>query len=75
MEELVTYINQNGSEIYKQRCVLCMIYYYSIHDMFVKARDLLLLTQLQSIIPAINPTTPDEYSLLVYIYINIIILN
>lgn len=67
-ETIVTYINEKGSEIYKQRAILCLIYYYAIHDEFAKGRDLLLLTQLQTTISTINPSTVEEYSLCVCIY-------
>ena len=51
LEQLCTYIYQHGSDKQKTRAMLCHIYHHAIHDRFLDARDLLLMSHLQETIP------------------------
>ena len=49
--DLCTYIYEYGTDKQKTRAMLCHIYYHSLHDRFLEARDLLLMSHLQETIP------------------------
>ena len=51
IEDLCIYIYQHGSDKQKTRAMLCQIYHHALHDRFLEARDLLLMSHLQETIP------------------------
>jgi len=51
MSDLCTYVYQHGSDRQKTRAMMCHIYHHAIHDRFLEARDLLLMSHLQETIP------------------------
>eukprot|EP00957_Ditylum_brightwellii_P012142 917068-Ditylum_brightwellii.AAC.1 len=48
--DLCTYVYQHGSDRSRTRAMLCHIYHHALHDRFLDARDLLLMSHLQDTI-------------------------
>ena len=47
MTELCQYVYKHGTEQAKVRATICQIYHHALHDRYVDARDLLLMSHLQ----------------------------
>jgi translation initiation factor 3 subunit C len=47
MSHLCTYVYKHGTDAAKTRAIICQIYHHAIHDRFIDARDLLLMSHLQ----------------------------
>lgn len=47
MTDLCTFVYQNGTDRSKTRAMMCQIYHHALHDRFLEARDLLLMSHLQ----------------------------
>jgi translation initiation factor 3 subunit C len=50
ISELCTYVYQHGTDRAKTRAMICHIYHHALHDRFLEARDLLLMSHLQDTI-------------------------
>lgn len=48
--QLCTYVYQHGTDRAKTRAMICHIYHHGLHDRFMEARDLLLMSHLQDTI-------------------------
>lgn len=55
--DLCTYVYRFGSDRQKTRAMLCHIYHHALHDRFLEARDLLLMSHLQETIPVAGDIT------------------
>lgn len=47
MSDLCKYVYKHGTEQAKTRAVICQIYHLALHNSFIEARDLLLMSHLQ----------------------------
>jgi len=54
VQDLCTFIYQHGTDRSKTRAMLCHIYHHSLHDRFLEARDLLLMSHLQENISTVG---------------------
>ena len=50
VSELCTFVYQYGSDRSRTRALLCHIFFFALHDKFLEARDLLLMSKLQDTI-------------------------
>ena len=50
MTELCQYVYRHGTDAAKTRATICQIYHHALHDRFMDARDLLLMSHLQETI-------------------------
>lgn len=54
ISSLCTYVYQHGSDRSRTRAMLCHIFHHALHDRFLEARDLLLMSHLQETISQAN---------------------
>jgi len=54
IHDLCTYVYQYGTDRSKTHAMMCHIYHHALHDRFLSARDLLLMSHLQDNIPTIG---------------------
>jgi translation initiation factor 3 subunit C len=47
MNQLCTYVYKHGTDQAKKRATICHVYHHALHDRFIDARDLLLMSHLQ----------------------------
>jgi translation initiation factor 3 subunit C len=47
VNDLCTYVYQHGTDRSKTRAMMCHIFHHALHDRFLEARDLLLMSHLQ----------------------------
>jgi len=57
ISQLCTYVYKYGSDRSRTRGMLCHIYHHALHDRFLEAKDLLLMSHLQDTISAANDTS------------------
>lgn len=57
INQLCTYVYKYGSDRSRTRGMLCHIYHHALHDRFLEAKDLLLMSHLQDTISAANDTS------------------
>ena len=47
MADLCSFVYTSGTDAAKTRAIICQIYHHAVHDRFLEARDLLLMSHLQ----------------------------
>jgi translation initiation factor 3 subunit C len=57
MNKLCTFVYKHGSEQAKARATICQVYHHALHDRFLEARDLLLMSHIQENIYNIGDVT------------------
>jgi translation initiation factor 3 subunit C len=57
MNKLCTYVYKHGTEHAKTRSTICHVYHHALHDRFLEARDLLLMSHLQENIYSVGDIT------------------
>jgi len=57
IQDLCTYVYKHGTDRSKTHAMMCHIYHHALHDRFLSARDLLLMSHLQDNIPTIGDVT------------------
>jgi len=62
ISKLCTYVYQHGTDRAKTRAMICHIYHHALHDRFLEARDLLLMSHLQETIA----NTGDVSTMILY---------
>ena len=50
INSLCTYVYQNGNDTARTRATICHVFHHALHDRFLEARDLLLMSHLQDTI-------------------------
>jgi translation initiation factor 3 subunit C len=50
MSKLCNYVYRHGTEKAKTRSIICQVYHHALHDRFLEARDLLLMSHVQETI-------------------------
>jgi translation initiation factor 3 subunit C len=50
MSKLCNYVYRHGTEQAKTRAIICQVYHHALHDRFLDARDLLLMSHVQETI-------------------------
>ena len=54
ISDLCSFVYQHGTDRSKTRSMMCQIYHHALHDRFLEARDLLLMSHLQDNITSVN---------------------
>jgi len=57
VQKLCTYIYKHGTEQSKKRATICHVYHHALHDRFLEARDLLLMSHIQEVIYDVDDIT------------------
>jgi len=57
LNDLCSYVYQHGTDRSKTRAMMCHIYHHALHDRFLEARDLLLMSHLQDNITNVGDVT------------------
>ena len=55
--KLCTYIYKHGTDQAKKRSTICHVYHHALHDRFIEARDLLLMSHIQEVIYDVDDIT------------------
>lgn len=55
--QLCTYIYKHGTDQAKKRATICHVYHHALHERFIEARDLLLMSHIQEVIYDVDDIT------------------
>mmetsp|Transcript_52252 Transcript_52252/g.53233 ORF Transcript_52252/g.53233 Transcript_52252/m.53233 type:complete len:726 (-) Transcript_52252:47-2224(-) len=55
--KLCTYLYKHGTDQAKKRSTICHVYHHALHDRFIEARDLLLMSHIQEVIYDVDDIT------------------